>query len=281
VLIQRTMINYWRNLLAYGVRAGMYVGMGVLLGTVWVNLAQTDVKINDRLSVHFFSVAFLGFMSVAGIPSFIEERAVFMRERLNGLYGPGAWVLANSLCTLPFLGGCSLLFCVICYWAIGLHSGATHFFRFFGTLFLAVYAAESQSVLVAAIIPIFVAALAIASFLNGFWMCVQGYFIKAVNLPAFWRDWAHWIDYQTYAFNILVNNDFRGVVFKCAQIAGECHCQYPSSLISSGQCAVRGEDVLNALDIGGINLGLYAGILICITLVYRVLLYVVLVLKKR
>jgi hypothetical protein len=31
-------------------------------------------------------------------------------------------------------------------------------------------AAESQSVLVAAIIPIFVAALAIASFMNGFWM---------------------------------------------------------------------------------------------------------------
>lgn len=31
-------------------------------------------------------------------------------------------------------------------------------------------AAESQSILIAAIIPIFVAALALASFMNGFWM---------------------------------------------------------------------------------------------------------------
>lgn len=68
---------------------------------------------NDRLSVHFFSVAFLGFMSIAGIPAFIEERQVFMRERMNGLYGPGAYVIANSICTLPYLFACSLLFCVL------------------------------------------------------------------------------------------------------------------------------------------------------------------------
>lgn len=56
------------------------------------------------------------------------------------------------------------------YWAIGLHSGATAFFRFTLYLFLGVLAAESQSILVAAIVPIFVAALALASFANGFWM---------------------------------------------------------------------------------------------------------------
>jgi ATP-binding cassette, subfamily G (WHITE), member 2 len=56
------------------------------------------------------------------------------------------------------------------YWAIGLHPGPIAFFRFLSFLFIAVYIAEAQSVLVAAVIPIFVAALAIASFLNGFWM---------------------------------------------------------------------------------------------------------------
>lgn len=56
------------------------------------------------------------------------------------------------------------------YWAIGLHPGATAFFRFTLYLFLGVLAAESQSILIAAIIPIFVAALALASFINGFWM---------------------------------------------------------------------------------------------------------------
>lgn len=36
-----------------------------------------------------------------------------------------------------------------------------------------------------------------------------------------------------------------------------------------------------ALDIGGINFNLYAGILLMITLVYRFLLYVVLLFKQR
>ena len=68
---------------------------------------------NDRLSVHFFSVAFLGFMSVAGIPAFLEERHVFLRERMNGLYTPLPYVIANSLVTLPFLAVCCLLFSLL------------------------------------------------------------------------------------------------------------------------------------------------------------------------
>lgn len=94
------MINYNRNLLAYGVRVGMYIGMGVLVATVWVKLPELDTRINDRLSVHFFSVAFLGFMSVAGIPSFLEEREVLLREKRNGLYGALPFVISNTAVTL-------------------------------------------------------------------------------------------------------------------------------------------------------------------------------------
>jgi hypothetical protein len=169
LLCHRNALNYSRNLLAYGVRLAMYVGMGVLLGTVWIHNARSRdaTTIQDRLSVHFFSIAFLGFMSVAGIPAFLEERAVFLRERHNALYGPGAYSIALAVTSAPFLFVCCLVFSVIAYWSIGLHGGAGHFFRFLAYLFIAVYAAEAQSLLVAAFVPIFVAALALASFLNG------------------------------------------------------------------------------------------------------------------
>ncbi|KAF9517569.1 hypothetical protein BS47DRAFT_1339430 [Hydnum rufescens UP504] len=288
LLIQRAFLNYRRNLLAYGIRIAMYGGVGVLLATVWIHLGTEDTKINDRLSVHFYSVAFLGFMSIAGIPSFLEERAVFVRERGNGLYGPGAYAIASSIVCIPFLFICALLFAVICYWAIGLHPGPIAFFRFLSFLFIAVYIAEAQSVLVAAVIPIFVAALAIASFLNGFWMCVQGYFIRAVNLPRFWYYCAHFIDYQasfpnnTFAFNLLVRNDLAGLKFHCTTLVdGTCHCTVSSSLVASGQCALTGEDVLKDLQINGFSIGLYAAILLIIAVIYRVLFYVALVFRKR
>jgi len=41
--------------------------------------------------------------------------------------------------------------------------------------FLSLYAAESQVILVASLLPVFIAALAIAAFINGFWMSVGGY----------------------------------------------------------------------------------------------------------
>ncbi|EST05077.1 ABC-2 type transporter [Kalmanozyma brasiliensis GHG001] len=275
-LTRRNLLNYSRNLLAYGIRLGMYLGMGVLLATVWVHLSLTDTRINDRLSVHFFSVAFLGFMAVAGIPSFLEERAVLLRESRNRLYGPLAFTLANTISTVPLMFVCSLLFSVLTYWSIGLRPGG--FGKFLVFLYLGVLTAEFQALLVAAALPIFVAALAVSAFLNGFWMCVQGYFIRAANLPRFWYYWAHWIDYETYAFDLLVQNDMLGTVFACqgSVVGGDCNCAYPSSLIKQGICAVSGEDVMHAIGIPTNTMGLYAGLLVVIMVVYRVGFYGVL-----
>ncbi|EIN11024.1 P-loop containing nucleoside triphosphate hydrolase protein [Punctularia strigosozonata HHB-11173 SS5] len=272
LLCQRNTLNYSRNLLAYGVRLGMYVGMGVLLGTVWANNARSHdaAKIQDRLSVHFFSVAFLGFMSVAGIPAFLEERGVFLRERHNALYGPGAYSVAISITSVPFLFVCCTVFSVIAYWSIGLHVGAGHFFRFLAYLFLAVYAAEGQSLLVAAFAPIFVAALALASFINGFWMCNQGFFIRASNLPRFWYYWAHWIDYETYAFDLLVWNDMHDLTWTSPCSGSGCISQ-----------ETTGRQLIDELGFGGMNVGLYVGILLIINVVYRLLFYLALVWKRK
>ncbi|KAF4610157.1 hypothetical protein D9613_010239 [Agrocybe pediades] len=273
VLAERTAINYRRNLLAYGVRAGMYCGMGFMLAVIWIRLGTADSTINDRLSVHFYSVAFLAFMSVAGIPSFLEERAVYLRESKNGLYTTLPFLLSNTLVNIPFLFACTVLFTLICYWAVGLHHGAAPFFRFVAFLFLALFVAETQSLIVASLLPIFVASLAITAFLNGFWMSVGGYFIKARSLPRFWFFSFHYMDFQKYAFELLTNSDFKGLSFSCTKLGKkQCSCAYPSSTPDS--CTVSGQDVLNYLDIGGISYAKWTGILVSIAVIFRIILYV-------
>ncbi|KAG6918439.1 hypothetical protein DXG01_014620 [Tephrocybe rancida] len=269
VLSERSFKNYSRNLLAYGVRAGMYGGMGFMIATIWIRLGHQDSTINDRLSVHFYSVAFLAFMSVAGIPSFLEERSVYYRETKNGLYSTLPFVISNTLVNIPFLFGCTLLFTLICYWAIGLHTGGLAFFRFLAFLFLAILVGESQVLVVASILPVFVAALAISAFINGFWMSVGGYFIKARSLPRFWYYSFHFMDYQKYAFELITNSDFRGLAFQCQALPnGSCVCAYPSSTPTS--CTVSGEDVLSYLEIGSVSYGKWAAILVSIFLIFRI-----------
>ncbi|KAF8178722.1 P-loop containing nucleoside triphosphate hydrolase protein [Pholiota molesta] len=255
-------VNYQRNLLAYGVRAGMYAGESdvlfvslnllyfwcyliPLLATIWIRLGNADSTINDRLSVHFYSVAFLLLL-------FLEERAVYYRETKNGLYTTLPFILSNTLVNIPFLFVCTVIFTVICYWAIGLHAGAAAFFRFLIFLFLAIFAAETQALVVASLLPY-------SAFMNGFWMSVGGYlWLPLYGLPK-------------YAFELITN-----VMY--TREAGQCVCAYPSSTPET--CTVSGEDVLAYLGIGEISYGKWAGILLSIVIIYRIILFFTLKLRS-
>uniref|UniRef100_A0A0W0F6N2 ABC transporter domain-containing protein n=1 Tax=Moniliophthora roreri TaxID=221103 RepID=A0A0W0F6N2_MONRR len=269
-LCERSTINYARNLLAYGVRAGMYAGRnGSHAGD------HLDQSWRERLNYQRPTFCPLLQRSISVI--LLEERSVFFREKKNGLYSTLPFVLANTLVNIPFLFLCTLLFCVICYWAIGLHPGAAAFFRYLAFLYLTIFAAETQCLLIAALIPIFVAALAISAFMNGFWMSVGGYFIKARSLPKFWFYSFHYMDYQRYAFELLSNSDLRGLIFRCTDA---CQCAYPSSLPADA-CAVSGDDVLHYLDIRNVGYGKWVAVVLGINLIYRIMLYVALRLRTE
>lgn len=45
----------------------------------------------------------MSFMAVAYVPSFLEDRAIFIKERENGLYSAAAFTLSNFLIGIPFL----------------------------------------------------------------------------------------------------------------------------------------------------------------------------------
>lgn len=55
----------------------------------------------------FFGSAFMSFMAVAYVPAFLEDRAIFVKERANGLYGPTAFLLSNFIIGLPYLCMCN------------------------------------------------------------------------------------------------------------------------------------------------------------------------------
>jgi len=89
ILTKRTALIIRRNVVLVSVRIWIYGMMSVLLSTVWLHVAQTDARINDRLSIHFFAVALFSTMSVSAVPIYLEERPVFIREYNNGLYVTG------------------------------------------------------------------------------------------------------------------------------------------------------------------------------------------------
>ena len=45
----------------------------------------------------------MSFMAVAYVPSFLEDRATFIKERANGMYGAAPFMIANFLIGIPYL----------------------------------------------------------------------------------------------------------------------------------------------------------------------------------
>lgn len=118
------------------------------MGTVWLRLSDHQADIQAYINAIFFGGAFMSFMAVAYIPAFLEDRAIFVKERANGLYGPTSFMIANMLIGVPFLFLIVLLFSVITYWLTGFRASADAFFLWILWLFLDLLAAESLVVLV-------------------------------------------------------------------------------------------------------------------------------------
>ncbi|KAJ3360862.1 hypothetical protein HDU91_004259, partial [Kappamyces sp. JEL0680] len=276
-LIQRGFLNAAKNPLSYWVRVAMYMGLAFLMGTTWLRMGFNQSRVSDRMVSLFFSVAFLSFMSVAGIPAFLEERHVFLRERSNGLYGVESYLISNFLVSVPFLAIIAFSFSILAYFLMGYQQLAANFFIFVGYLFVMLLIAEAQVMFIAVVLPIFVAALTISAFTNGLWMVVDGFaLIKISDIPAGWRYTFHYIDFQKYTFEAILKNEMVGLTFQCQPnpASSGCSCMVPGA--GNPQCTFSGEDVMSYYEHDDVKFGVWLAILLAILVVLKLGTYAVL-----
>jgi hypothetical protein len=267
-LIHRSLIKSYRDLVAYWIRVGMYLGLAIMMGTVWLRLHTTQQDIQSFINAIFFGGAFMSFMAVAYIPAYLEDRAMFIKERANGLYGPVSFMIANFVTGLPYLFLITILFSVVSYWLSNFRPTAEGFWMWVLYLFLDLLAAESLVVLVASLAPIFVLALAVTAFANGLWMSVGGFLVPLTRLNVFWKYVFSYIDYQRYVFEGMMVNEFEDRTYDCDVLPdGGCQCMYVTDL--ADQCKIDGTGVLDTYGYKTGRHGKYIGIIIGIIAGYR------------
>ncbi|EAW14323.1 putative ABC transporter [Aspergillus clavatus NRRL 1] len=274
-LLHRSFIKSYRDVVAYGIRIVMYLGLAIMMGTVWLRLHESQEYIQPFINAIFFGSAFMSFMAVAYVPAFLEDRATFIKERANGLYSALPFVISNFIIGLPFLFLISMLFSVVAYWLSNFRPDAVAFFRLVMWLFLDLVAAESLVVFVTAIFPNFVIALALVAFANGLWMSVGGFLVSPTILNPFWKYVFHYIDYQAYVFQGMMVNELAHRTYACGD---GCNCMYQTDL--ADQCRIRGTGVLEAYGYTTGRTGKWVGILVGIIAVYRLFGWIALALRR-
>mmetsp|Transcript_9371 Transcript_9371/g.29940 ORF Transcript_9371/g.29940 Transcript_9371/m.29940 type:complete len:666 (-) Transcript_9371:83-2080(-) len=211
ILSKRNLLNNLRNPGIYWVRFVMYVGLCLVIGVMFVGLGDefTQSSINSRLSVLFYVAAFLVFMSVAAMPFFIQERAVFVRERTNGMYNPTTFVVSNFVCLLP-----GIFVIALCSSAsvVGI-SGMNGFPIFLADLFVTLVAAESFVNFVSACVPHYIIGIAGAAGCFGLWMLTEGFFIIRTDMPWYLR-WLYYFSFHAPSIRVFIINEFQDIPAK-------------------------------------------------------------------
>lgn len=217
----------------------------------------------------------MSFMAVAYVPAFLEDRAMYVKEFRNGLYGAAELVISNFIIGVPYLFIIAFVFSAISYWLSNFNPTATAFFTWVMWLFLDLLAAESLVVFLSSVSPNFVVALALVAFANGLWMCVNGFMVQPKILNVFYKYVFSYWDYQKYVFEGMMVNEFNGRSYGCGD---GCHCMYQTDL--AGQCSVAGDGVLAQYGYSPSNFGRNVGIMIGIIAGYRVAAWLVLMVKR-
>ncbi|EEU43207.1 uncharacterized protein NECHADRAFT_95486 [Fusarium vanettenii 77-13-4] len=274
-LLHRSFVKSYRDVVAYGIRIAMYLGLAIMMGTVWVRLDADQESIQPFINALFFGSAFMSFMAVAYVPAFLEDRLQYVKEHHNGLYGATELILSNFFIGIPYLFLISILFSVISYWLSNFQPTATAFFTWVMWLFLDLLAAESLVVFMTSLFPSFVISLALVAFANGLWMSVGGFMVPPTVLNVFYKYVFHYWDYQKYVFEGMMVNEFSERVYGCGD---GCRCMYDSPL--ADQCKIDGQAVLDQYGYSTGHMGRDVGIMISIIAGYRLAAWLVLILRR-
>lgn len=266
ILLHRSWIKSRRDPIVYGVRFAMYLGLAIMMGTVWLRLPAIQSSIQPFANCILFGSAFMSFMAVVYVPAFLEDRSVYVKDRANGLYGSLAFNISNFLIGLPYLFIIAFLSSTFVYWMTNFRPQGTAFMVWVGWMYLNLIAAESLVVLMSSLFPNFVAALALTAFANGLWMSCNGFMVTPPLLNPFYRYVFYYIDYQAYVFRGLVVNEFGYRTYACGR---GCHCMYDTLLAS--ECKIDGGGILEQYGFDTSHEGRSVGIVIAIVVVLRLM----------
>ncbi|XP_073044633.1 ABC transporter G family member 1-like [Primulina eburnea] len=267
VLTRRSYKNMHRDLGYYWLRFAIYIGLSLSIGTIFYDLGSSYSSIQARGSMLVFVASFMTFMAIGGFPSFVEDMKIFTRERLNGHYGVTAFVVGNTLSSIPYIMLVSIVPVAMAYYLAGLQKSIDHFIYFASLIFTCMMLVESLMMVVASIVPDFLMGIITGAGIQGV-MILNGGFFRLVNdLPKpFWKYPMYHISFHKYANQGFFKNEFLGLRFPSGQF-GLGGSSSTSSTIS-GEQVLKSVWQVDSSQSKWLDLGVVVGMLILYRLMF-------------
>uniref|UniRef100_A0A7N0VDV4 ABC transporter domain-containing protein n=1 Tax=Kalanchoe fedtschenkoi TaxID=63787 RepID=A0A7N0VDV4_KALFE len=235
ILGKRFCRNVFRTRQLFATRVIQALSAGLILGTVFLNSDEDlgPTGLQTRIGFFAFSLTFLLSSTTEGLPIFLQERRILMRETSRGAYRVSSYILSNALVFMPFLLAIGFLFTTPVYWLVGLRRDADGFLYYSMIVWLVLLMSNSFVACFSALVPNFIMGNSVISGFMGSFFLFSGYFIAEKNIPRYWL-FMHYMSLFKYPFECFMINEYGGE-------QGRRRCVQADA---QGQCTLFGDGFL-------------------------------------
>ncbi|KAM1352858.1 hypothetical protein ACFX13_033293 [Malus domestica] len=299
VISKRSLTNSRRMPELFGIRLGAVLITGIILATMFWHLDSSPKGIKERLGFFAFTMSTTFYTCAEAIPSFLQERYIFMRETAYNAYRRSSYVLAHSLISIPSLAFLSLTFAATTFWAVGLAGGLHGFLFFFFTIFAAFWAGSSFVTFLSGIVTHVMLGYTVVVAILAYFLLFSGFFISRDKIPPYWL-WFHYMSLVKYPYEGALQNEFDDPI-KCFVRGTEMFDNSPLGAfpvamklkllksmsttlgvnITASTCVTTGADILKQQGITDLNKWSCLWITIALGFFFRILFYLTLLLGSK
>ncbi|EGG18231.1 ABC transporter G family protein [Cavenderia fasciculata] len=191
------------------------VVMGLILGSLYLNLSNHQTDGQNRSGLLFFSLCFIVFGGFSAIPILFESRDIFYIQRDGKYYKTIAFFLSQLITEFPIALIETIVFSVIMYWMCGLQRNAEKFIYFVLMLFATNLQTQAFFRMVSAFTPTPTVAAIVAPGIIAPLILFSGYMMAPNQIPDWWI-YLYWISPIHYEFEGIMSNEHHGLKYTCS-----------------------------------------------------------------
>ncbi|XP_050210680.1 ABC transporter G family member 6-like [Mercurialis annua] len=299
VLSRRSITNSRRLPELFGIRLGAVGVTGFILAAMFWQLDNSPKGVEERVGFFAFAMSATFFNCAGYLPSFLQERYIFMRETAYNAYRRSSYVISHALVFLPSLVTLSFFFSTLTFWAVGLDGGFSGFMFYFFIMFASFWAGNSFVTFISSVVTNVMLGYTVVVALLAYFLLFSGFFINRDRIPPY-LIWFHYMSLVKYPYEAVLQNEFqdpvkcfvRGTqVFDTTPFAAastalkmkmlETFSDTLGVTVTSSTCVTRGSDILKQQGVTGLSKWNCIWVTIAWGFLFRILFYFSLLLGSK